>query len=71
MDQFYRWVWNHEDGYTANVKPSHADAWTRHLAQTDYSGTHKTNCQKALKMLVKRLSEINNLLHMSVHQGHS
>lgn len=53
MDQFYRWVWEYEDGYTANIKPSHADAWTRHLAQTDYSSTHKTNCQKALKMLFK------------------
>lgn len=53
MDQFYRWVWEHEDSYTANVLPGHADDWTRHLAQTDYSSTHKTNCQKAILMLFK------------------
>ncbi len=53
MDQFYRWVWEQENGYTANIKPSHADQWTRHLAQTDYSNTHKANCQKSVQMLFK------------------
>lgn len=53
MDQFYRWVWEYEGGYTTNVTPSHADDWTRYLAQADYSSTHKTNCQKALQMLFK------------------
>ncbi len=53
MDQFYRWVWEQEDGYTANVQPEHGDEWLRYLAQTDYSSTHKSNCQKAIQMLFK------------------
>ena len=53
MDQFYRWIWEQEGGYTANVTPEHADAWMRHLAQEDKSSTHKSNCQKAVKMLLK------------------
>lgn len=27
MDQFYRWVWDYEDGYTTNVTHDHADAY--------------------------------------------
>ena len=53
MDQFYRWVWEQEGGYTANLTHEHADAWMSHLAQEDYSSTHKTNCQKSVKMLLK------------------
>lgn len=53
MDQFYRFVWEHEGGYTANVTHEHADAWMTHLAQRDVSNTHKCNCQKAIKMLFK------------------
>ncbi|GAB3680496.1 hypothetical protein GCM10028857_03290 [Salinarchaeum chitinilyticum] len=53
MDQFYRWVWRSEDGYTAHLDTDHADDWMRHLAQEDSSSTHKTNCQKAVKMLFK------------------
>jgi site-specific recombinase XerD len=53
MDQFYRWTWQQEGGYTAQVSQDYADAWMRHLAQEDYSGTHRTNCQKAVKMLFK------------------
>ena len=53
MDLFYRWVWEQEGGYTANVLPNHADGWMRHLAQQDKSSTHKSNCQKAVKMLLK------------------
>lgn len=53
MDQFYRWVWDEEGGYTVHITHDHADAWMRHLAQSDYSSTHKTNCQKAVKMLFK------------------
>jgi integrase len=53
MDQFYRWVWEREGSYTTNVTPKHADLWSRELAQSDYSSTHKTNCQKALQMLFK------------------
>lgn len=53
MDQFYRWVWKQEEGYTAHLTHDYADAWMRHLAQEDYSSTHRTNCQKAVKMLFK------------------
>lgn len=53
MDQFYRWVWEKEEGYTAYITHEHADQWMRHLAQADYSSTHQTNCQKAIKMLFK------------------
>jgi site-specific recombinase XerD len=53
MDQFYRWVWEQEGGYTANIDHDHADGWMRHLAQADYSSTHRTNCQKSVKMLFK------------------
>ena len=53
MDQFYRWVWQEEGGYTANVTHDHADGWMRELAQADYSSTHKSNCQKSIQMLFK------------------
>jgi len=55
MDQFYRWVWQQEGGYTANVTHGHADAdaWVRELAQADYSSAHKSNCQKSIQMLFK------------------
>lgn len=53
MDQFYRWVWEQENGYTVQLSKDHADAWMRHLAQEDYSSTHRTNCQKSVKMLFK------------------
>ncbi|WP_246988426.1 tyrosine-type recombinase/integrase [Halorientalis marina] len=53
MDQFYRWVWDAEGGYTVNISHDHADAWMDHLARSDYSNTHKTNCMKSVKMLFK------------------
>lgn len=53
MDQFYRFVWDKEGGYTINVDHGHADAWQEHLARRDVSATHKRNCTKALKMLYK------------------
>ena len=54
MDQFYRWVWQHQtNGYTTNVTHDHADAWMEHLAMTDHSATHKSNCRKALLMLYR------------------
>lgn len=55
MDQFYRWVWTQEGGYTAHLTHDHADQWMDHLARQDYSSTHQTNCQKAVKMLFKWL----------------
>ncbi len=53
MDMFYRWVWEQEGGYTIYVTPDHADAWMRELAEQDKSNVHKSNCQKAIKMLFK------------------
>lgn len=53
MDQFYRWVWDQEDRYTANVTHDHADAWLKHLARRDQSNAHKSNCRKAALMLFK------------------
>jgi integrase len=53
MDQFYRWIWKQESGYTARISHDYADGWMRYLAQEDYSSTHQTNCQKAVKMLFK------------------
>ena len=53
MDMFYRWVWDQDGGYTANVTHDHADGWMRALAREDKSGTHKLNCQKAVKMRMK------------------
>lgn len=53
MDRFYRFVWDEEGGYTANVTHDHADAWMRHLAERDVGNVHKRNCQKSLQMLFK------------------
>lgn len=53
IDQFYRWVWGEEDRYTTNVTHDHADGWIKELAYGDYSNHHKSNSQKALKMLFK------------------
>jgi site-specific recombinase XerD len=53
MDRFYRWVWEHEGGYTLALTQDHADDWLQHLARTDTSVAHKANCQKALQMLYK------------------
>ena len=55
MDRFYRFVWEQEGGYTVNLTHAHADSWMDHLAHRDVSATHKTNCQKSLKMLYKWL----------------
>lgn len=43
VDQFYRWVWENEGGYTTRVTPEHADK----------SNNHKSNCLSALKRLFK------------------
>ena len=53
MDRFYRFVWDQEDGYTANVTHDHANGWMKELARGDASATHKRNCQKAIKRLFK------------------
>lgn len=53
MDQFYRWVWEREDGYTGTPTHDHADAYLRHLAKQDKSNAHKSNGRKAVMMLFK------------------
>lgn len=53
MDRFYRWVWEHDGGYTANVEHSHADGWMDHLAQRACSNAHKNCCLRAARMLMK------------------
>jgi len=53
MDQFYRWVWDQEDGYTTNLTHDHADNYLRHLAGQQKSNAHKNSCRKALMMLYK------------------
>ena len=53
MDQFYRWVWEREGGYTSTVTHEHADEYLRELARQEYSNAHKDNCKKAVQMLFK------------------
>lgn len=53
MDQFYRWLWEYEDGYTSHLTIGHADAYLEHLATVDASNAHKNTCRKAVMMLYK------------------
>ncbi|ELY95118.1 XerC/D-like integrase [Natrialba hulunbeirensis JCM 10989] len=53
MDMFYRWVWEQEGRYLADVSHEHADGWMEELAYQDKSTAHKDNCQKAVQMLLK------------------
>ena len=53
IDQFYRWVWEQEGGYTTSITRDHADEYMKELAYEDHSNTHKSNTQKSLKMLFK------------------
>jgi len=53
MDQFYRWVWDTEDGYTASLTTDHADAYLQHLARQETSNAHKNSSRKAVMMLYK------------------
>lgn len=53
MDQFYRYVWDANGGYTVAVTHDLADEWMQELAYADYSDTHRDLCQKAVRMLFK------------------
>ena len=53
IDQFYRWVWDQEDGYTTAITHDHADQYIDHLAYGDTSNSHNQKCVKALKRLFK------------------
>lgn len=52
-DAFYNWVWDEDDQYTTHVTHEHANEYTRQLAFTDHSATHKTNLVKSVKMLFR------------------
>lgn len=52
-DRFYRWVWDHEGGYTLNLSTDQADAYMKHLATENNSGHHKETEQRSLKRLFK------------------
>jgi len=56
IDQFYRWVWDQEDGYTLAVTTEHADQYSKELAFEETSQTHKAAVQKAVKTLFKFLN---------------
>lgn len=53
IDQFYRWVWEQEDGYTLAITTAHADSYSKELAYEDTSQTYKAGMQKAIKTLFK------------------
>jgi site-specific recombinase XerD len=53
IDQFYRWVWDDNAGYTTNVGHEEADRWLEAIAQQNKSAAHKNNCLKAVQMLLK------------------
>jgi integrase len=59
LDQFYRWVWQEEDGYTLRVTTEHADGYTEALVygevgeQEETSNAHKADVQKSIKTLFK------------------
>ena len=53
IDQFYRWIWEEEDGYTLKATPTHAEEYSKELAYSDYSNTHKAGFQKFIKTLFK------------------
>lgn len=53
LDQFYRWVWDIEDGYTETITVSHANAYMKYLYPKSYSETYKASFQKSIHCLFK------------------
>jgi len=59
LDQFYRWVWQEEDGYTLGITTEHADDYTEALVygevgeQEETGNAHKSDVQKSIKTLFK------------------
>ena len=49
IDVWYRWVWERDGSYTTRPTQADTDDYMRHLAQTDYSDTHRANTQKSMK----------------------
>jgi len=60
LDQFYRWVWEQEDGYTLTITTDHADQYLKHLVYEDTSQVQKVGVQKALKTLFKYYTHEKN-----------
>lgn len=52
-DQFYRWVWDREDGYTMNVTTDHADEYLKDLAKRDCTAANKATIFRAVQRLFK------------------
>lgn len=53
LDQFYRWVWDQEGGYTTEITHGHADGYMKELAYGDTSQDNKASHMKCLKMLFR------------------
>lgn len=53
IDQFYRWVWNDNNGYTKNVTHDHANDFVEDLAYSDRSNSDKKKFISSLKRLFK------------------
>lgn len=53
LDEFYRWVWEHEDGFTTNITADHATRYMREVAASDKSQSYKATVQKAIQTLFK------------------
>jgi len=59
-DQFCRWAWEQEGGYTMTLTHDHADEYMSELLYTDSSPTHKSNTQKAIQRYYKWLAHEKN-----------
>jgi len=54
IDQFYRWIWNENDGYTTQITPSDADTYFENeLKLSDKSNSDRNQRLKALKILFR------------------
>ena len=55
IDQFYRWIWQQQDGYTLNATTELADQYSKELAYRETSQSDKAAVQKAMTTLFKYL----------------
>ncbi|AFZ73760.1 tyrosine-type recombinase/integrase [Natronobacterium gregoryi] len=54
LDQFLRWLWNHEGRFTVRVTQDHADDYLETvLRESDYSKNHKRKTVNTLQILFK------------------
>lgn len=62
VDQLYRWKWNECDGYTTTVTAGDASDYMNHLicSEKEYANNTLSNAQKAIKRLLKWLSQERN-----------